>query len=64
MTPEMVTTALGSHQEKPCKAWGFSSEGAVLSGKRSLVMQQHDQDDQRDRNSEQPKKDGHLCSPF
>jgi hypothetical protein len=25
----------------------------------TLVMQKHDQDDQRDRNSEEPKQDGH-----
>jgi hypothetical protein len=30
----------------------------------SLVVQQHDQDDQGDRDSEQPKKDGHCVSPF
>lgn len=29
-----------------------------------LVVQQHDQDDQGDRDSEQPKKDRHCVSPF
>jgi hypothetical protein len=49
------TAVLSSQRTTP----GFRAEVTSLKEPRLSVVQKHDQDDQRNRNSEQPKQDRH-----